>query len=692
MSAAPDVRAAMTPALTSRLPGVGTTIFTVMSQLAQQHRAINLAQGFPSFEPPQRLRERVAHHALTGPNQYAPMAGAPALREAIARKVARCYGRTVSPETEITVTCGGTEALSCAIQAVVHPGDEVIVFDPAYDSYEPIAQLAGGHVRHVPLARPGFGIDWARFDAALGPRTRLVIVNTPHNPTGACLSPADLEALAERLRPTGAFLLSDEVYEHMVYDGVPHASVLGHAELAARSFVVSSFGKTYHATGWKIGYCVAPPPLTAELRKLHQYVTFSIATPLQLALADYMDEDPDWEARLPVFYQERRDRLGQLLAGSRLRWTPARSTYFQLVDYSAISDLPDTAFAAELIRTAGVVTIPVSPFCAAPPPDELATTSPSTSITTTPPPELLAVTAPAIDSTSTPPPALRASTAVRRGTVATIVARPLQFQFQRKEPDPLRSTTTSSLPGRLSSSRTSNFSAKSSRSDSIVTVAVSPSTPRTATEPASERTESSPPEPSANCFCRWKSAAAAGAAASRTASPTAVRRSVRMEASLSAPNAEAAERFQDSGASGPVRSRARSARAAAEPSHALQMRVRSAEVSFQESGPAPPKSRSTISTRTSRARHFSTNIPSSDSLRSLWEAVRPAIRVSSGLAIELDQAGAAGVLRGSPRPSSNARTRTRTTGGASHGAVSRQRRASARSSTASAATTPELST
>ena len=355
----------------SKLPRVGTTIFTVMSRLAQEHRAINLAQGFPSFEPPARLRELVARHALEGPNQYAPMSGWPALCEAIAHKAERLYGRRVSPDREVTVTCGGTEALSCAIQAVVHPGDEVVLLDPAYDSYEPIARLCGGVVRHVPLARPGFGIDWQRLADALTERTRLLVVNTPHNPTGACLAAADLGRLAELLRPTRAFLLSDEVYEHMVFDGARHASVLSHPELAARAFVVSSFGKTYHATGWKIGYCIAPPPLTAELRKLHQYVTFSIATPLQRALADFMVEHPEWEQELPAFYQERRDRLGALLAGSRLRLEPARATYFQLVDYSAVSTAKDTDFAAELIRRAGVVTIPVSPFCEAPPEERL---------------------------------------------------------------------------------------------------------------------------------------------------------------------------------------------------------------------------------------------------------------------------------------------------------------------------------
>jgi methionine aminotransferase len=358
------------PPVASRLPDAGTTIFTVMSQLALEHRAVNLGQGFPDFEPPARLRELVAVHANGGRNQYAPMAGAMPLREAIAAKLVRHYGRHASPAAEITVTCGGTEALACAIQAVVHPGDEVVVFDPAYDSYEPIATLCGARTRHVPLRRPDFALDLDALAAALTPRTRLVVVNTPHNPSGACASPAELDALAALLRPTGAFVLADEVYEHMVFDGARHASLNAHPELAARAFVVSSFGKTYHATGWKIGYCVAPPALTAEFRKVHQYVTFAIATPLQHAIADFMTEHPEWEHELPAFYAARRDRLGALLAGSRFRFTPARSTYFQLVDYSAIADEPDAAFAQWLLREHGVASIPVSLFCAAPPPDE----------------------------------------------------------------------------------------------------------------------------------------------------------------------------------------------------------------------------------------------------------------------------------------------------------------------------------
>lgn len=358
------------PLIVSRLPSVGTTIFTVMSQLATELGAVNTGQGFPDFEPPERLTELVSHHLGARHNQYAPMAGIPELREAIAAKVRRHYGRDVSPQAEVTVTCGGTEALASSIMALVHPGDEVALLDPAYDSYAPVVELVGGVVRRIPLRRPAFDVDWQRLSEALSPRTRLVIVNSPHNPSGACLSRADLDRLAELLRPTGAFVLADEVYEHMVFDGRRHASLNAHPELAARSIVASSFGKTYHATGWKIGYCVAPARLSAELRKVHQFVTFAIATPLQHAIADFMTERPEWEDELAAFYEAKRDRLVGLLAGSRLGLVRARSTYFQLVDYSRISDLPDTAFSLDLIRRHGVASIPVSPFCSDPPAGE----------------------------------------------------------------------------------------------------------------------------------------------------------------------------------------------------------------------------------------------------------------------------------------------------------------------------------
>ena len=353
----------------TRLPGVGTTIFTVMSQLAAEHGAINLSQGFPDFDGPEPLRASLAHHVAQGRNQYAPMTGVAPLREQIAAKVAALYGRRADPDTEVTVTPGATEAIYCAVTAVVRPGDEVIVLDPAYDSYVPSITLAGGTPVRVPLATPGFAIDWSRLADALGPRTRLVMLNFPHNPSGAVLDAADLERLAELLRPTRALLLSDEVYEHLVFDGRPHASVLGHAELAERAFVVSSFGKTYHVTGWKTGYCIAPPGLSAELRKVHQFVTFVGVTPIQWALADFMAEHPEHVDRLPAFYQAKRDLFCARLAGSRFRFTPTPGTYFQLADYREIDDVDDVAMARRLTAKHGVAAIPVSVFYADPPPD-----------------------------------------------------------------------------------------------------------------------------------------------------------------------------------------------------------------------------------------------------------------------------------------------------------------------------------
>lgn len=359
-----------TPQPVSRLPDIGTTIFTVVSQLAQELGAINVGQGIPDFEPPARLQELVTHHVHTRRNQYAPMAGVAALRVAIARKIARCYGRSVDPDHEITVTSGGTDALTTSILALVHPGDEVVLLDPAYDSYAPAVRLAGGICRYVPLQRPHFSIDWDRLASVLSERTRLVVVNFPHNPSGALLSRDDLNRLATLLRPTEAYLLADEVYEHMVFDEGVFWSLNTHPELAERSVVVSSFGKTYHATGWKVGYCVAPKPLTIEVRKVHQFVTFATATPLQHALADYMDECPEWETQLPVFYRKKRDLLAAFLKPGRLTFSPAASTYFQLLDYSAVSDLSDADFAMQLLRDDGVACIPLSPFCGAQPQGE----------------------------------------------------------------------------------------------------------------------------------------------------------------------------------------------------------------------------------------------------------------------------------------------------------------------------------
>ncbi len=335
--------------------------------MAQDHGAINLSQGFPDFDCPQRLRELVAHHLNDNKNQYPPMAGVPVLRQRIAEKIDAHYDVQVDPETEVTVTSGATEALFDAIQAVVAPGDEVIVFDPAYDSYEPAIDLAGGKAVHIPLSLPDYSVDWQRTADAIGPRTRLIIINSPHNPCGAILSATDLDNLASLTRDRDIFVLSDEVYEHMVFDGLQHQSVLGHAELRQRSFAVSSFGKTYHATGWKMAYCVAPPALTTEFRKIHQFVTFTSNSFLQYALADFMQECPQHAVELPAFYQQKRDTFCSLLADSRFRFSPSRGTYFQLVDYSEISDASDTEFANELTQQKGVAAIPLAPFYESPP-------------------------------------------------------------------------------------------------------------------------------------------------------------------------------------------------------------------------------------------------------------------------------------------------------------------------------------
>jgi methionine transaminase len=353
--------------LDSKLPRVGTTIFTLMSQLAEQHRAVNLSQGFPNFEPPSELVALVERAMRGRYHQYALMAGSLALRTAIAEKLAALYSVKADPVAEITITSGATEAIFDAIQAVVRRDDEVIVLDPCYDSYDPSITLAGGRAVHVPLTQPDFAVDWERLRSALNARTRLVIVNSPHNPSGALLKRADFERLADLLSPYDCYLLSDEVYEHVVFDGARHATALAHPPLAERCFAVFSFGKTYHATGWKLGYCVAPPALSAELRRVHQYVTFASTSPLQQALAEYMTAHPEHHLELPAFYQERRDYFAGLLADTRFRLLPAAGTYFQLADYSPISSLPDVEFARWLTIEHGVATIPVSVFYEDPP-------------------------------------------------------------------------------------------------------------------------------------------------------------------------------------------------------------------------------------------------------------------------------------------------------------------------------------
>jgi methionine aminotransferase len=354
----------------TKLPKVGTTIFTVMSQLAAEHRAVNLGQGFPDFEVPEFLQEALVRAMREGRNQYAPMTGIPALRQQIAAKTQRLYGCRVDAETEITVTSGATEALFAAIHAVVRDGEEVIVLDPCYDSYEPAIELAGAVAVHVPLAAPDFHVDWDRVRDAVTPRTRMILVNSPHNPTGAVLSAADLDALAAIVRGSDIVVLSDEVYEHIVFDGAEHQSVLRHAELAGRSFVVSSFGKTYHCTGWKLGYCIAPATLSAEFRKVHQYLTFCSFNPAQWAFAEMIERHPEHYLELPAFYERKRDGFRALLADTRFVLPRVDGAYFQLADYSAISDLDDVAFCRWLTVEKGVAAIPLSPFYAEPPPGQ----------------------------------------------------------------------------------------------------------------------------------------------------------------------------------------------------------------------------------------------------------------------------------------------------------------------------------
>ncbi len=357
--------------LASKLPHVGTTIFTVMSQLAAKHGAVNLGQGFPDFEGPQALRDALTEAMASGANQYAPMPGLLALREQVAVKAFRYYGRAVDAETEVTITSGGTEALFAAIAAVVSPGDEVILLDPCYDSYDPAVRLQGGVPVHVPLDPRDFSVDWDRVKAALTPRTRMILVNSPHNPTGAVLSAADLQRLADLIRETPILVLSDEVYEHITFDGEPHQSVLRHPELAARSFVIGSFGKTFHCTGWKVGSCIAPAALTAEFRKVHQYLTFCTFHPAQVALAKVLAEHPDHVAGLSAFYQAKRDRFRALLAGSRFDLLPVQGAYFQVAAFERIRGGDDRAFCEWLVKEAGVAAIPVSAFCEQPLPRPL---------------------------------------------------------------------------------------------------------------------------------------------------------------------------------------------------------------------------------------------------------------------------------------------------------------------------------
>ena len=348
--------------LKSKLPAVGTTIFTRMSQLAQQHGALNLSQGFPDFPAEPRLLDALNRQVLAGRNQYAPMPGVPELRQQISRLIERVYGVQVCADSEVTITSGATEALFVAIQALVRTGDEVIVFDPAYDSYQPAVELAGGKTVHIQLCAPDYRVDWAAVERRISDRTRLIIVNSPHNPTGMVFTDLDWQALADLVQRHGLFCISDEVYEHMVFDDRKPQSARQYPALAERSFIVSSFGKTFHVTGWKLGYCTAPKLLSAEFRKIHQYVTFSSFTPAQYAIAELLDTAPQLVTGLAAFYQQKRDLFQQLLSGSALRLLPCQGTYFQLVDFSAVSTLDDVRFCDWLTTEVGVAAIPLSVF------------------------------------------------------------------------------------------------------------------------------------------------------------------------------------------------------------------------------------------------------------------------------------------------------------------------------------------
>ncbi|WP_454735102.1 pyridoxal phosphate-dependent aminotransferase [Cupriavidus necator] len=345
----------------SRLPAVGTTIFSVMSALATEKNAVNLGQGFPDFDCDPKIIDAVTAAMRAGHNQYPPMAGVPRLRQAIAAKIANLYGHQYSWDTEITVTAGATQGILTAILCAVHPGDEVIVLEPCYDSYLPAIELAGATAVPVTLEAPEFRVPFDKLAAAITPRTRMILINTPHNPTGTIWRAGDMDKLAQILAGTDILLLSDEVYEHMVYDGQEHASVSRHPELARRSFVISSFGKTYHVTGWKVGYVAAPVALMAEFRKVHQFNVFTVNTPVQHGLADYM-ADPAPYLQLSAFYQAKRDFFRAGLASSRFKLLPSDGTYFQCVDYSAISDLSEADFAMWLTGEIGVAAIPVSAF------------------------------------------------------------------------------------------------------------------------------------------------------------------------------------------------------------------------------------------------------------------------------------------------------------------------------------------
>ena len=347
--------------LRSKLPSGGVSIFAVMTRLANEVGAINLSQGFPDFETSAELIETVARHMRGGHNQYAPMPGVLALREALSEKIEKLYGRRYDPVTEITVTTGATEGLFAALTAFVHPGDEVLLFQPAYDSYTPSITLSGGMPVYVTLRYPDYRIDWDEVRRAISPRTRVIVINSPHNPTGMIWSPDDIRELGRVLSGTDAIVIADEVYEHILFDGGRHESLARYPEIAARAIVISSFGKTYHTTGWKVGYCAAPPALTTEIQRIHQWITFAVNGAVQMAYADFVRRDP-WCADVTAFYQGRRDKFLSLVRGSRFRPLACRGTFFQMMDYSEITDERDAEFALRLTREHGVAAIPISPF------------------------------------------------------------------------------------------------------------------------------------------------------------------------------------------------------------------------------------------------------------------------------------------------------------------------------------------
>lgn len=347
--------------ITSKLPNVGVTIFTKMSKMAHEFGAINLAQGFPDFAVDPKLVDRVHHYMQQGMNQYAPMPGVPILREAIASKTEHCYGWKPNVDSEVTVTCGAIEAINSAVTALIHAGDEVIIMDPAYDAYEPIINLQGAKAIGVPLRQPDYSIDWEGVRGQITSKTRMIMINTPHNPSGAIISAEDLKELEAITTGTNIMVLSDEVYEHIVFDGAAHQSVLRSEELRKRSVVTSSFGKTFHATGWRMGYLIAPEGFMVEIRKVHQYNTFTIHTATQYAIADYLKEPAHYEDVAPM-YQQKRDFFLKAMEGSRFKPVPSQGTYFQLMDYSAISDKGDVEFSEWMTKEIGVATIPMSVF------------------------------------------------------------------------------------------------------------------------------------------------------------------------------------------------------------------------------------------------------------------------------------------------------------------------------------------